>query len=142
MKLREHTANGDPRHEPLGHVEDGGKSHRRDSRCKGILPKFVMRGHAQFMHKTVDTETLDGQGYAKRHGKDHEQCVGSPDESHLNMVVEHVAHKVDKRHTRHDEEGTGHHRMPRSGGDQERLKDFGNESHRRRCGDLGCEPCD
>ncbi|CUQ63229.1 Uncharacterised protein [Segatella copri] len=72
-----------------------------------------MRSHRKILHKVVDMANLDSEGDTESHREDHQQGVQGTNHSHLNISVEHIAHKVDEWNSRHDEEGTRHQRMPR-----------------------------
>lgn len=63
----------------------------------------MMGRHGERLGKIVDAADLDGKGDAESHGQHHEQRIDGTDESGLDIAVEHVAHKVDERHTRYDE---------------------------------------
>ena len=94
-------------------AEDGREAHRRYGCRNGELPVFVVRSHRKVRHEVVDVANLDGKGNAECHGKDHQQGVQGANHSHLDVAVEHVAHEVDQRNSRHDEEGARHQWVPR-----------------------------
>ena len=73
----------------------------------------MVRSHREILHEVVDVANLDGEGNTECHGKDHQQGVQGTNHSHLDVAVEHVAHEVDQRNSRHDEEGARHQWVPR-----------------------------
>ena len=95
------------------YVEYHREAHGRYGCRHGIGQIAVVWRHAEVFHKVVYAAHLDGYYYAERHGRHYHERVDGPRYAYADVAVEHVAHKVDQRYARNDEQGTGHERMPR-----------------------------
>ena len=99
--------------QPARDIEDHRKSYGRYGGRYGEFEIGVMRRHAQILHEVVDPADVDGQRDAERHGDHDEQCIDGPCDTHLHVVIQHVAYKINQRDAGDDEKSAGHQRMPR-----------------------------
>ena len=58
-------------------------------------------------------QTWMASAMPKRHGDHDEQCIDGPCDTHLHVVIQHVAYKINQRDAGDDEKSAGHQRMPR-----------------------------
>ena len=79
-----------------------------------------MRHHAQLAELMVDLYIIHhqhphGKSYPERHCPDHHHCIGCPRNPDKQVIIDHVIHKIDQRHTWHDKQGTSQQRLIRCG---------------------------
>ena len=105
-------------HELAWGVEYHRETDGRNGGGQHILVVGVMGSHRQILGKIVDATHLDGKGDAKSHGQQHHECVNGARHAHLGEARQHVAHKIDEWHARHDKQRTGQQRVPWGSGYQ------------------------
>ena len=93
--------------QPARDIEDHRKSYGRYGGRYGEFEIGVMRRHAQILHEVVDPADVDGQRDAERHGDHDEQCIDGPCDTHLHVVIQHVAYKINQRDAGDDEKSAG-----------------------------------
>ena len=96
-----------------------------------------MRHHTQFAELLVNHDILHRQqahGYynAEGHCTDHQHRIHSPHNAHLDIIVNHIIHKVYQRHPRNDEQCTRQQRM---------IGSFREPGKRRHIGQAGRNQC-
>ena len=126
-----------PQQAPL-YVEYHGKSHGSYRRRNGIHQITVMRHHTQFAELLVNHDILHRQqahGYynAEGHCTDHQHRIHSPHNAHLDIIVNHIIHKVYQRHPRNDEQCTRQQRMIGSFREPDKRRHIG-QTGRNQCG--------